>query len=199
MASKLKFLTPDLDPSLSSDTQQGQFGPTRRVVPDLADQLDCAPPAPPDTPIGPEAHDRIRSEQQYDLALLRSLFHDLVSHRVGKTKPESTPEKSKTDVEAKPESKGGNKSGGAPPAARERFSCTEFNALVGSVLKIHEGLRELHGIKPPQPDPVKDDYEQLEKLSVEELFDLCRKEGISPPDTCPPAAGEPGAPVLRPA
>jgi len=191
----LKYRTSDLDPSLPPDTQQGQYGPTRRALYALADQLDCAHPASSaDDPFGPEAHDRIRSEQQSDLAVLRSLFKKIVARRDAEHDTEP-----KSESADPPDPKAKSKAVPKSPQPGNTFTCTELDALVGAVMRMHEGERELHGLKSLSSDPAKkdDDERQLDQLSTDQLIDLCRQEGIALPPACPPPESQPRQAVLR--
>lgn len=75
------------------------------------------------------------------------------------------------------------------------FTASEFSNLVSAVTRVHSDERETFGIHPPDQNQSDEQSElrRLESLTLAELFDLCRREGISPPNPCqtPPKTSDP--------
>jgi hypothetical protein len=155
-------LAPEPDPSTLSP-QHGQLDSPSPASPATADQFDCQSIQPgsfSDDSELPALVRKVRNHQQVDLTMLRLSFRKLM-----------TPERPLNH----------------PLEAELRdFTCSEFSNVVSAVTRIHDDERENLGIKPPVPtqDHDKNELARLEDLSLPELIDLCRQEGIVPPDTC---------------
>ncbi len=172
--SNLRLLT---DP----ETQRDQFGSIPPASPANADQLDCQTPPPgcsADEPSLQEKIRQVRDHQQFDLIMLRLTFLNIL-------KPRDNAENNETADDTAPPSDIVPPLADRPPNLA-KLSCSEFNQIVSAVVRIHDDEREIFNIKPiePQFDQERLQYEHLQKLNFRQLLELCRNEGIAPPDTC---------------
>ncbi|MFA5864468.1 MAG: hypothetical protein WC975_07245 [Phycisphaerae bacterium] len=163
----------------SFDSQRGQSGSLPPASPATADQLDCTTSSPGschDDRALQTAIRQVRDHQQIDLAMLRLTFRKLLTDE----------DKSDTD---------------APALPLKAVSCSEFNSLVSAVVRLHDDEREIFGIKPlePKTDTDRQDYDNLQKLTLKQLIDLCYQEEIIPPDTCKIEIETPDIPGAGPA
>jgi hypothetical protein len=148
-------------------TQHGQPGPTSPATQAIADQDSTQPLSPEEKKTDSSLADRIRlvrKNQQVDLAMLRLSFRKLI-----------LPEEEQDSFDEKHS---------AHPV--RLFTASEFSNLVSAVTRVHTDERETFGIEPPDPNQSNEQNElrKLESFTLAELFDLCRREGISPPDSC---------------
>lgn len=153
-------------PPDSSHRQHGQFGPTPPDPPiHSAGQSDSETHlshSRDDAPSLDDAMQQARAHQQIDLAMLRLALRSTLLQDADPT------------LDDQP----------ASPQIRQ-LSCSEFNQLVSAVVRLHSGERELFGIGAADNTQDKDNqYDYLERLSTQQLLDLCRQEGIAPPPTC---------------
>jgi hypothetical protein len=154
-------LTSESDQTLHS--QHGQLDSLPPASPASTNQFDCQSCQPGsfnDDSELPATIRNARNHQHVDLTMLRLSFRKLMSpeHPINHPLAEELP----------------------------NLSCSEFSNLVSAVVRMHDDERETLGIKPPISieDTDRNEIDQLENLTANELLDICRQEGIVPPDTC---------------
>lgn len=169
----------DTDLDLDLDTQPDQLG-----SPSPARKAEADPFAPSLDHTGNHADDpqrianleRMRDHQRRDLARLRLTLHRMIDDLRARLAKQAEGDDGK----------------------QKAVTCSELNQLITATARLHTAERavELMVIPAPKDDPEREEYEKLEKMSIRELRDYARSQGVDFPDLCIPdgeAEDRPGA------